>query len=505
MLRIGLIPLDERPVNTRYPAMMAAVAGVELHEPPLTILSDIRTGANTLDLIKWLREIASQVDMLIISLETFAHGGLIASRTSDTTTAQIAQTLDVLREIKQAHPQLIMYGFNVITRISFSNNNFEEPLYWSDYGADLYTFSQLSDRQQQGVIKPEEQQQLKALEAEIPVEIRHDFIQRRLRNHSVNLLAMELAAKNIFDLLVISSDDTSEYGFGSREKSWLAEWVNRLGLTNVLMYPGADEVGSALLARAINHWKGQQPTFYLQYAIPGDEELVAPFEDGAVRLTLERQIHAVGGRLSADPDTADFIVAVNTPSRLFGEKMTPHGADADAEREHRMPWLTPFVQRIQSWLDSGKRVIVADVAYPNGADPVLVDLLRDYVDMPRLAAYGAWNTAGNTIGVALAQGVVSALVINDEQRSAQARFLLHRFVEDWGYQYHVRHEHTADFGGESLNADQLDTLKTSIERGLQTRLEQLPGFASGWCITPGNVHLPWRRLFEVDFDLQQIE
>lgn len=505
MLRIGLIPLDERPVNTRYPALIAGVAGVELHEPPPALLSDIRQGANTPGLVDWLRETAPRVDMLIVSIETFGHGGLIASRTTDTGAAAIAQTLDVLREIKQAHPQLIIYGFNVITRISFSNNNFEEALYWSDYGSRLYTFSQLFDRQQQGQASPAEQNELAALTAEIPAAVRQDFIQRRLRNHIVNLLVLQLAAEHIFDLLVISSDDTSEYGFGSREKSWLTEWVTRLGLSNVLLYPGADEVGSALLARAINHWGQRQPSFYLHYAIPGDEELVAPFEDGPVRLTLERQIHAVGGVVSPDADSADFIVAVNTPSRHFPEKMTPYDAAAQAERDQRTPFLIPFVGQIQQWLDNGKHVIVTDVAYPNGADPALVDLLRETVDLPRLAAYGAWNTAGNTIGVALAQGVAAALVTTPEQQTAHARFLLHHFIEDWGYQYHVRRDHTPDFGGQSLDAQQLDTLKASIEQGLQARLEQLPGFAGKWRITPGSVRLPWRRLFEVDFDLEEIE
>ncbi len=32
--RLGLIPLDERPANTRYPAMIAASAGVDLRLPP---------------------------------------------------------------------------------------------------------------------------------------------------------------------------------------------------------------------------------------------------------------------------------------------------------------------------------------------------------------------------------------------------------------------------------------------------------------------------------------
>jgi hypothetical protein len=33
-------------------------------------------------------------------------------------------------------------------------------------------------------------------------------------------------------------------------------------------------------------------------------------------------------------------------------------------------------------------------------------------------------------------------------------------------------------------------------------LSQLPGFGTNWRIVPGSVRLPWKRLFEVDFELE---
>lgn len=38
-MRIGLLPLDERPVNTHSPRMIARMAGVELVLPPPALLS----------------------------------------------------------------------------------------------------------------------------------------------------------------------------------------------------------------------------------------------------------------------------------------------------------------------------------------------------------------------------------------------------------------------------------------------------------------------------------
>src|SRR5690606_2770164 len=301
--------------------------------------------------------------------------------------------------------------------------------------------------------------------------------------------------------------DTSEYGLGTREKRWISEWAERLlpDDPRLLMYPGADEVGSALLTRAINRQQGQTPGFALHYAIPGDEEVTAPFEDGPVRITLARQVRAVGGQITADSAEADFIVVVNTPSRYHPMLYAEYNA---AEEAHRMPYLEPLVQQIQAWVDSGRRVIVADVAYPNGADPVLVRLLLERVEIHRLAAYGAWNTAGNTIGVALSQGIASALARTNEQKLAQQRFLTHRFLEDWGYQFSVRSEvrktYIERYGTSEIAPDHLPTVRAEIEAGLRQRLAQLPYLGDRWRIVPGSIRLPWDRFFEVDFDLEPL-
>ncbi len=504
-MRIGLIPLDERPVNTRYPAMIAQIAGIELVQPPLDMLSALRKPAQTDTLAAWLREQAADLDVLIVSIEMLGFGGLIASRITDEPSNEILERLSVLREIKRDYPSLSIYGFDLITRISRSDSSFEEPLYWEMYGSRLYQYSQLLDKQLQGQDMSEE---INNLREQLPAEHIQDFMSRRLRNHIVNLTTLEMLKEGVFDLLVLSSDDTSEYGLGSREKRWLSELAGRTitGENNLLMYPGADEVGCVLLARALNkNYKNTEfvPRFAVQYAIVGDEEITAPFEDGPVRITVERQVRAAGGLIVSEIEKADFIVAVNTPS----SKQPPYLIPTDEEFEQRRPLLEPFVQDIQNWVQRGKQVIVADVAYPNGADPALIELLRQHVPLDKLAAYGGWNTAGNTIGVALAQGIATKLVENDKQQTAATRFLVHRFVEDWGYQYGVRsqlYQWLIDrSGAPEISAENIEAAKAFIENGLQSQISELSAFAGQWRIMPGSVRLPWKRTFEVDFDLER--
>ena len=53
-MHIGLIPLDERPVNTRYPEMIAQIGGATLHLPPREMLSVYHQPARCDDLLRWL-------------------------------------------------------------------------------------------------------------------------------------------------------------------------------------------------------------------------------------------------------------------------------------------------------------------------------------------------------------------------------------------------------------------------------------------------------------------
>ena len=548
-MKIGLIPLDERPANTRYPAMIAAIGGAELLLPPTEILSERRRPADCAALAGWLAQAAPNLDALIVSCEMLGYGGLIASRTSHDPASIVLARLDALRAVRQAHPQLPIYGFNVIARVSNADDAVEEPGYWASYGVRLYRLSQLLDRQEQGQMVEGE---LAALASEIPAEHRADFLRRRMRNHAANLAALQLLADGVLDLLVLSSDDTSPYGLPSREKRWLAGWATVLGLggwragaspqaddapdsphvydtqtwdlsvglepgaenqerpaaegarpaeaepARLLMYPGADEVGCALVARAL--CGGAGPTVAASYAPPAGAEQVAAYEDVPVRLTVERQIAAIGGRLVNHG--AEIWLGVCAPVPRRSEWSAEH---AEAERDERWPALQVLVAEARWRMQAGQAVALADASYPNGADPALTELLLAEADLSRLAAYGAWNTAGNTIGCVLAQASVARLAASPEQRDAHERFLLHRLIEDWGYQGVVRADIRAWLRDEHGLAEPTEALMPAVQarvaRGLNTLLGRLPGFAGRYRVAPGSVRLPWGRTFEVDFDL----
>lgn len=507
-----LLPLDERPVNIRYPQAIAAIAGETLLTPPSALLPAIRTPADCEGLGAWLLERAPDASGIIVCLELLGYGGLIAARTTDDTILQVLARLDVLRELRARHPALPLYAFSVITRISNADHNFEEPLYWERYGTRLYRLSQLMHRQLRG--EPVDAE-LVALRAAIPPELTRDFLARRHRNHTVNLAAVHMLADGVFDLLVLSSDDTSPYGLGTREKAWVAELAARLELgaeasgqssivnRQFLMYPGADEVGSALTARLIHAMRGVSPSIAVDYAVAAGALITAPYEDGPAQITVERQIAACGARLVAHD--SDLLLAVNPPVPRRSEW---DQAFADAEREERAADLRAQAARIAAAQTRGTPVIVGDIAYPNGADPAYLDALLEEVDITKLVAFGAWNTAGNTLGTAIAAGCAALLADNDAARAAVERFVAHHLIEGWGYQQVVRRSVRAWLletrGVDDPSPADLAATTARVEAELTGWLASIPVIASRWSIAPSSVYLPWRRLFEVDFELVSV-
>jgi len=180
--KIILIPLDERPVNTRYPEMLAAIAGAELRLPPPEIRGLQRTPADVEKLIHWLRQSSTDADVCIASCEYLGYGNLINARISDDSTADVITRLAVLAEVGA---QIPVHAFSLITRVSNADDCVEEPLYWLQWGTKFYRFARLYHRNEAGDLTETERADLSTLQAELPHELVVDWLTRRLRNHAV--------------------------------------------------------------------------------------------------------------------------------------------------------------------------------------------------------------------------------------------------------------------------------------------------------------------------------
>ena len=140
------------------------------------------------------------------------------------------------------------------------------------------------------------------------------------------------------------------------------------------------------------------------------------------------------------------------------------------------------------------------MAFSNGSDNTLVYGLYQDKMMYRLAAYNGWNTASNSVGYGIAQGVLSKNMTADAHRD----MLTTQYLDNWAYQANVR-----DYiyrMQQKLEAGVVTQYYPTLNEELQSRTkEQLQRYASTYLgIDPKTVDvtLPWQRLFEVYVDVK---
>ncbi|HEY3267860.1 MAG TPA: DUF4127 family protein [Armatimonadota bacterium] len=517
--KILLMPLDERPCNYWYPRYVAPIGGVDLVMPPPEIMPKFRQTGGPNALHQWFLENIEKVDAAVVSVDLLGYGGLIPSRIGQEPLAEVLDRLEILREARRRKPDLKILGFNVIMRTSNSTVNTEEPEYWTPWGTTIFRISQLIDRVDRLGIE-EEERELAELKARVPAEILQDYLNRRERNHAVNRAIIAMAADGVFDFVFLSQDDASEFGIPAREQRVLRADIREKNVGDkVVVYPGADEVGLVLLARAACGLAGYAPRFYPRWASTGGESIVALFEDRPLGQTVRGEVYCAGGITVESPREADIMLFLNTP----GEAQDYPNRAAIAKTVETPARNLPDFLASLAYYAGYMQVAVADVAYCNGADPALAPLLPKFVNYPQLAAYGGWNTAANTIGTVVAHAAMRTLGLHHvEGGDAMAReaahqtFLFYRLLEDWGYQAVIRtevEEHLVKIGDNPYKlGDREDAVRVDIER----RVQELAGRMfdewfcdqgsspdptlrpEGWSIE--KVTLPWNRTFEVGIE-----
>ncbi len=490
-MNIALLPLDERPVNTTLPRDVAAIASARVELPPTELLPSFRSAGDADALATWLGDVSRSADASVVSIDMLAYGGLIPSRTSADDVGVALARIAWLRRIHEELPDKILLGVSLVMRASDSYVAEEEPSYWSAVGREIHAFGADLHRLLRGMDVSDTASGLAGHAAELL-----DFEARRIRNHMVNLQCLSYAAEAVFDLLLLTSDDTATHSAGSAEVDWLEHWRRALpgAEQRTLLHPGADEVGSILVARALASLAGRAPRVRIVGNAIQGLRIVPAFENRPVSEAARSQVEASGG-VVVDDGEADLWLVIHTPhpDRLdwLGQ---PGGTDPASAR--RTAELVREARR------SGASVAVADIRHTNGGDPALLEALIEAGVLTELTSYGGWNTAGNALGSAVAAGVVASIgrsnnTYDDESRE---RLLVRRLLEDVGYQALIR----TRFLRETPQLRDRDFFSTQ-EQQMQVRVAEelnglLPSWGFGnWVVT--NVHFPWHRAFEVDFDL----
>ncbi|HEX7022084.1 MAG TPA: DUF4127 family protein [Trueperaceae bacterium] len=487
--KLLLVPPDTRPPTYDFPLTLARAAGREPLLPPAEALPEGNRPGKFEVLEAWLKSFAPFAQTLIVSLETLCLGGMIPARRVSDPLPEALQKLELLTLLKRQNPGLRLYACGVVVRVAHDDDPMEEKPYYGSHGGALRAFSEAFDRHaRHGGAEREEI--LRHAEAGLPPEILADWLGTRARNHQLHQRALDLTQDGIIEHLCLTLDDTSEYGLAAHDRRALEARTDELGLwSKVDIYPGADEVPAVLLARALQ----EQPTrVYVRTSGTLGEAARLRYEDRSAGELVKAQLRAANCIRVDTLHEADLVLALNTPGSAQA-RTQPDYATVDTPARH----LPEFVDFVARCLAEGRPVSLADIAYPNGAEKRLMTLLRQRVPLAELAGFSAWNTAGNTIGSAIAMGVVAGCL---QEPAAWTEALFGRLVDDYLYQAEVRAEVRAclqnpspyDLGPQRAMAERLiGELLTPRAEALWQEHFAGHGYRLDWQ-APG---LAWPRLF----------
>ncbi len=484
------VPIDERPVNLNYVIDTMDAVKLDLLTPPAKHLPQKTQPADSDKIWQWLDDNCKKANYLVLSSDTLVYGGLTQSRLHDLDTSYLEQSLKRIEGIKERYPRKKIYIFSTIMRTPRYGGT-QEPAYYSKYGNEIFTLTALIDKEELGYITNDEKKLISEIKQSIPEEVMSDWYARREKNMNVNKKLIDYARNGVIDYLVICRDDSAPFSQSHMEYRELAEYAGELGRDKFVSFPGADETGLILLTRAYNDYYHTTPQVFIRYTKGEGEKTVPGYEDQEIGKSVTEHILAAGGSLAERIEDADLVLAINTPiDGITEEASSPKNKISEKE------YLNAFAAQLEEDIKDGNRVALADISFSNGADNTLMEELKKKGLLPELTGYGAWNTASNSLGYALCQGILASEMAKEDQED----ILITRYLDDWAYQSNIREEVVEDvLQPRGIEKDELGEDTDLVSAEIKERLlrfcdNELKEFQ----INDIKIEIPWQRLFEID-------
>ncbi|KYZ76282.1 hypothetical protein AXX12_07530 [Anaerosporomusa subterranea] len=490
---IVYIPIDNRPVSLSDPLAAMKAVGMNTIVPPDELLAGRGRYGDPERLWDWLESRAQTADALVLSADSLLYGGLVPSRIHHLPQAVLEKRAANFRKLRKANPNLQIYVFSTVMRTPRLSAGGMDPAYFEEYGEQIFRYSALQDKSEQQSLTKDEQSEMASLFTAIPEPAMLDWLTRRQINYNINSQLLTLTREKVFSYFVLGLDDNDRYSRTRQELRGLLQAEPELYGATFATFPGADQLGMILLTRAVNLLKGYRPFVAAIYAPGIGKDTIPSYQGESVFISVLNHVSATGAYLIFSPERADMVLAVNTPTNgVTLEAASPVNIRA------KRPETVEFVATINKQLQSTP-VAVADIAFGNGADNSLMAEMAAQ-DIPRrLAAYSGWNTASNSIGFAIAQG----LLAKEMPQSDRQNMVGLRLLDDWAYQANVRQEVKRDFiAARGIDEVHLGSGRSLVEAETTVKLKQFAAERFGAFAVPEfEARHPWDRMFEVQIVL----
>lgn len=483
------VPQDDRPVSLQYTVDTAKAAGMTVLTPPQNLISGKTYKGQADQIWNWVEQNAGRADVMVLSTDTLIYGGLVDSRKHNLPLSTLEYRLKRIEALKANYKNTRIYGFGTVMRSPRASGGGTEPSYYADYGPTIFQIAALQDKLDAGTLTQAETQKLMSLQASVPVEYLQDWFSRRQKNMQINKGLIDEARKGVFEYFALGHDDTSQLSQSALEGRYLSQYSKGIPRTQYGSFPGADQLGLLLMARSRTDESIEKPTFSIIYPLGGAGKTLPGYEDQTIDKTIAEHVEAVGGTMTT-AGKPTVLLAVNTPLST---------STSESEAFGNLPMVSQatnaFVDRIQQATEQGVTVSVADIAYNNGSDNTLVGAMYKRDLLYKIGAYNGWNTASNTVGYAIAQG----LLLKSMSPEGHRDMLTQQYLDNWAYQANIRKDiYRMQDSIRTDNVRYSGDLNSKLEEYLQERIQD---FGETYLkVDPRTIKatFPWGRLFETD-------
>ena len=431
---LAYVPLDNRTVNVDRVVYEAESAGFTVKMPDEDLYATRLDGqprnsngtqyGDSDRLLDWIREMDQSTDYFVISLDQLLSGGLVNSRTlSSRNFSKEKKLIDAIVELSQNNH---VYVIDTVARLATCTVGYQ--------GATLETYNYLRDysSKPRPVLKdmgltmdnivrdyPRDENYKKVNVGSSYVKVVGNMLRTRERKLNIIDYILSEDAGGKIKYFIGIDDSSSQNTTQTSEIDYIRQKMGSRGL----IYSGTDELGMmAVLSLMINRYGYNVNAATVYFGETEGSGSGSQYDLETVKDNVSKHLESIGVKL-AEPEKADLeVVVLTTPSKNI----------LNAKYINRM------IDYINGNIARGKPTIVINTAPSAYSGNLEYRMIRE-CEMSMLLSYSSWGTVGNSIGLALGNGISRYLYLHSRDNSSDTadiaflKGLIFSFEKDISY------------------------------------------------------------------------
>ena len=410
---LAYVPLDNRPVNVDRVLYEAEAAGFKVVMPEEDLYATRLDGqplnanqtqyGDSQKLMEWIQAMDPSTDYFVISLDQLLSGGLVNSRVINSTDyADEYKMIDQIIELaKNNHVYIIDTVARLATcTVGYKGASLDTYNYLRQYNATprkLLTEERLTVKNIVDGYRYNENGSLIATKSSYANVVKDSQLARERKLHLIDYLLSKDDSGGIKYFIGID-DSNSQNTVQTNEINYIRNMMGERGF----IYSGTDELGMMAVLRLMIDFYGSNVNAAAIYF--GNTEGASAgsiYDMETVKENVEEHLKSIGVTMTT-PENANLQILVLT---------------LPAKSVMNSKYISAMIDRINSNIAQGIPTIVINSA-PNAYSSNLEYRMVRECEMIMLLAYSSWGTVGNSIGLAMGNGISRYLYLHSRRSSS---------------------------------------------------------------------------------------